>query len=76
MQVVQEVIGFQEPRGWPRSYEVNIPSTGGSGVHWDFRRSRGGQEDMGSRDLAQEFRGSSGFQEPKGGIRRLWGQGT
>ena len=74
--MVQEVIGFQEPRGWPRSYEVKRPSTGGSGGHWDFRSSRGGQEAMGSRDLVREFREVIRISGAQGAVRRLWGQGT
>ena len=54
--MVQEVIRFQEPKGWPRSYEVKRPSTGGSGGHRDFRSPRGGQGAMGLRDLIQEVR--------------------
>ena len=73
--MVQEVIGFQEPRGWPRSYEVNIPSTGGSGVHWDFRSSRGGQEAMGSRDLVQEFWEVIRISGAQGGGQEAMGSG-
>ena len=74
--MVQEAIGFQEPIGWPRSYEVKRPSTGGSGGHWDFRSPRGGQEVMGSVDLVQEVQEVIGISGAQGVARRLWGQET
>ena len=73
--MVQEVIGFQEPRGWPRSYEVERPSTGGSGGHRDFRSLRGGQEAMGSRDLVQEFREVIRISGAQGGGQEAMGSG-
>ena len=62
----------QEPKGWPRSYEVKRPCTGGSGDYRDFRSQKGGQGAIGLRDLIQEvwevFR-ISGAKERSGGYR-------
>ena len=73
---MQEAIEFWEPKGWPRSCEIRGPIAEGSGGYQDFRSLRGGQEARGSRDLVQEFREPSGFQESKGAVRRPLGQGT
>ena len=73
--MVQEAMGFQEPRGWPRSYEVRGPSIGGSGGHRDFRSLRGGQEAMGSRDLVQEFREVIRISGAQGGGQEAMGSG-
>ena len=71
--MVQEVIGFQEPRGWPRSYEVKRPSTGGSGGHRDlqeFKRGPGGygvkRPSTGVSGGHQDFRSPRGGQEAMG----------
>ena len=74
--MIQEAIEFWEPKGWPRSCEVRGPIAEGSGGYQDFRSLRGGQEARRSRDLVQEFRESSGFQESKEAARRPLGQGT